>query len=66
VKRIGKLAITVLSPGPPSRRASVSADCDFRPVVPLTDTQRIQECHIMIGHIVCELIDETLGDGFPE
>jgi len=32
-------------------------------VVPSTDTQRIQEYHIMIGHIVCELIDETLEMG---
>jgi len=37
--------------------------CDLKVVVPSTDTQRIQECHIMIGHIVCELIDETLEDG---
>ena len=36
--------------------------CDHRVIVPSDDTQRIQECHIMIGHIVCELIDETLGD----
>jgi D-sedoheptulose 7-phosphate isomerase len=37
--------------------------CDHRVIVPSDDTQRIQECHIMIGHIVCELIDETLADG---
>ena len=36
--------------------------CDHRVIVPSDDTQRIQECHIMIGHIVCELIDETLAD----
>ncbi len=40
--------------------------CDHKVIVPSNDTQRIQECHIMIGHIVCELIDETLGDRFPE
>ncbi len=39
--------------------------CDHRVIVPSDDTQRIQECHIMIGHIVCELIDETLGDRSP-
>jgi D-sedoheptulose 7-phosphate isomerase len=27
--------------------------------VPSTDTARIQECHIMIGHIVCGLVEEN-------
>ena len=35
--------------------------CDLKVIVPSSDTQRIQECHIMIGHIVCELVDEALG-----
>lgn len=28
--------------------------------VPSTDTPRIQESHIMIGHIICELVEATL------
>jgi D-sedoheptulose 7-phosphate isomerase len=28
--------------------------------VPSTDTPRIQESHIMIGHIICELVEEKL------
>jgi D-sedoheptulose 7-phosphate isomerase len=36
---------------------------DFIIRVPSTDTPRIQEAHIMIGHIICELIERTL---FPE
>ncbi|MCK9160312.1 MAG: D-sedoheptulose 7-phosphate isomerase [Bacteroidaceae bacterium] len=28
--------------------------------VPSTDTPRIQESHITIGHIICELVEETL------
>ena len=28
--------------------------------VPSTDTPRIQESHIMIGHIICELVEENL------
>ncbi|MDY5969600.1 MAG: D-sedoheptulose 7-phosphate isomerase [Bacteroidales bacterium] len=28
--------------------------------VPSTDTPRIQECHILIGHIVCELVETAL------
>ena len=31
--------------------------------VPSTDTPRIQESHIMIGHILCELVEQTL---FPK
>ena len=28
--------------------------------VPSNDTPRIQECHIMIGHIICELVEEKV------
>ncbi|GAA5224844.1 D-sedoheptulose-7-phosphate isomerase [Membranihabitans marinus] len=28
--------------------------------VPSTDTARIQECHIMIGHILCELVEQKI------
>jgi len=28
--------------------------------VPSSDTGRIQECHIMIGHIVCELVENNI------
>ena len=31
--------------------------------VPSTDTPRIQESHIMIGHIICELVESAL---FPK
>ena len=27
---------------------------------PSTDTPRIQECHIMIGHIICELVETAM------
>lgn len=30
-------------------------------VVPSDDTARIQECHITLGHILCEIIDEKLS-----
>jgi len=36
---------------------------DFLLNVPSSDTPRIQESHIMIGHIWCEIIEEVL---FPE
>ena len=28
--------------------------------IPSKDTPRIQEAHIMVGHIICELIEESL------
>jgi len=34
--------------------------CDIVISVPSKDTARIQECHILIGHIVCELVEKTL------
>jgi D-sedoheptulose 7-phosphate isomerase len=37
--------------------------CDFLINVPSTETPRIQESHIMIGHIICEYVESTL---FPK
>jgi len=34
--------------------------CDFLINVPSADTPRIQEAHIMIGHIICEIIESKL------
>ncbi|MGL1902750.1 MAG: D-sedoheptulose 7-phosphate isomerase [Fibrobacterales bacterium] len=34
--------------------------CDTNVVVPSTVTARIQECHILIGHIICEASEATL------
>jgi D-sedoheptulose 7-phosphate isomerase len=58
-RRIGAKTIALTGTG----GGLLGSLCDHRVIVPSDDTQRIQECHIMIGHIVCELIDETLGDG---
>lgn len=38
----------------------LAAQCDILLNVPSTDTPRIQECHIMIGHIICEFIEKEL------
>jgi D-sedoheptulose 7-phosphate isomerase len=37
--------------------------CDYLINVPSSDTARIQESHIMIGHIICEIVESTL---FPK
>jgi D-sedoheptulose 7-phosphate isomerase len=34
--------------------------CDFVISVPSKDTPRIQECHIMIGHIICQKVEEII------
>jgi len=37
--------------------------CDILLKVPSKDTPRIQECHILMGHILCELVESGL---FPK
>lgn len=32
--------------------------CDVMIKIPSDDTPRIQECHIMVGHIICQLVEE--------
>lgn len=34
--------------------------CDFVLNVPASETSKIQECHIVLGHIICCLIEEDL------
>lgn len=36
--------------------------CDLNLTVPSQDTARIQEMHILIGHTICQLIDEAFID----
>ena len=43
------------------KEAPIMAEqCDFMVYVPTQATQKIQECHILIGHIICELIENKL------
>ena len=35
--------------------------CDVNLAVPAEDTPRIQEMHILIGHIICYLIDQSFN-----
>jgi D-sedoheptulose 7-phosphate isomerase len=60
-RRIGAKTIALSGSG----GRQLGSLCDHSVIVPSEDTQRIQECHIMIGHIVCELIDQNLGDDSP-
>lgn len=36
---------------------------DLPIIVPAKETPRIQECHITIGHIICDLVEKTLFQG---
>lgn len=38
----------------------LAALCDASVIVPSTVTARIQECHILIGHVWCEMIEATV------
>ena len=34
--------------------------CDYLINIPSHDTPRIQECHLMLGHAICELVEKEL------
>lgn len=41
----------------------MKAHCDFLFNIPSTDTPRIQECHMLLGHTLCEMVEMAL---FPK
>ena len=55
-KEKGLLVISLLG-GKGGSQARLS---DYKIVVPSSDTPRIQEAHITIGHIICDLIERRL------
>lgn len=55
-KKKGLKVISLLG----NRGGQQSSLSDYRIVVPSTDTPRIQEMHITIGHILCELMEQSL------
>lgn len=48
---------TVALTGRDGGKLKTAADLSI--VVPVQKTSRIQECHILIGHVLCELADEA-------
>ena len=48
--------ITVAFTGAEKSRMSEFADVTLR--IPTSVTARVQECHIMVGHMICEAVDE--------
>ncbi|MDR2733121.1 MAG: SIS domain-containing protein [Spirochaetota bacterium] len=56
--RLGIRRIALIGAGD---AGGVSARADIIISVPSTVTPRIQECHVLIGHILCELVEERLA-----
>ena len=44
-----------------AKGAAFVASCDAGVAVPSTVTARSQECHILIGHLLCEVLDEAFA-----
>jgi len=40
----------------------LQAHCDYHLRIPSTSTQRIQEGHILCGHVLCQLLEDALFD----
>ena len=38
----------------------IGAICDHLLAIPTTDTPRIQECHMLFGHTICEIVEREL------
>lgn len=55
-KKLGMVVIGLTGEG----GGSMMGECDLLFRVPSTDTPRIQECHMLIGHIICELVEAYL------
>ena len=43
-----------------STGGNMKNSCDYLINIPSTDTPRIQESHIMVGHIICQLVEEKI------
>ncbi len=53
-KRIKTIAFTGL------KGVDFAARCDYAFIVPSEDTPRIQEAHITLGHVICQMVEEIL------
>lgn len=55
-RRIGMKSICLLG----GSGGALKDECDVAIVVPSANTQRIQETHITLGHILCETVEQEL------
>jgi D-sedoheptulose 7-phosphate isomerase len=59
-----KSIYTVALTGASGGEMKAVADCTIR--IPSEETPRIQECHILTGHIICEIAEEMLFGSLQE
>lgn len=45
-----------------NRKGALAQEVDVAVEVPSADTQRIQEAHLVLWHIICELVDNSMAD----
>ncbi len=43
-----------------SKGGKMNGICDHLLKIPSNDTPRIQECHILVGHIICEVVESAI------
>lgn len=55
-------ARTVLLTGDITEKAKILEDTDCLLAVPAKDTPRVQEMHILMGHIICELVEREIAE----
>ncbi|MGA2192266.1 MAG: D-sedoheptulose 7-phosphate isomerase [Nitrospirota bacterium] len=55
---------TVALTGSKNKGGKLASVADYAFIVPSPDTPRVQEVHITLGHVICQLVDERLfGNG---
>lgn len=59
-KRMKRVALTGKSGG------ELKDNCEILINIPSDDTPRIQEAHIMIGHIICEFVEKALFNEYKK
>lgn len=59
VKKAKEMSITTIG-FTGSKTGAMDEFCDILLKVPSEITPRIQECHILIGHILCEIVEDRL------
>ena len=59
-KEMGETTIAFLGKG----GGKIKDAADISIIVPSDNTARIQEAHIMIGHIICELVEDAYVNGW--
>jgi D-sedoheptulose 7-phosphate isomerase len=61
-KKVGALAV-LFTGQPGGEAARVTGQVDLILAAPSEVTARIQECHLLAGHILCDLVEEAFADG---